>query len=89
VLARHGAAPKERARHLEAVGKRALAAGLLVDAARRNLDAHALASAEDLAARALRLAPAAASAPDARDVPAASLAEQGRWTQALDLDRSF
>jgi tetratricopeptide (TPR) repeat protein len=89
VLARHGAPPEEQARHLEAVGEPALAAGLLVEAARRNLDAHALASAEDLAARALQLGPDAVSAADARDVLAASLAAQGRWTEALDLDRQL
>jgi DNA-binding CsgD family transcriptional regulator len=88
-LARHGAAPEERAHHLEAVGERELAAGLLVQAARWSLDAHALASAEELAARALRLAPAASSATDARDVLAASLAGQGRWSEALDLDRQL
>jgi tetratricopeptide (TPR) repeat protein len=89
VLARHGAAPEEQARHLEAVGERALAAGLLVEAARRHLDAHALASAEELAARALQLGPDAVCTADARDVLAASLAAQGRWTEALDLDRQL
>jgi DNA-binding CsgD family transcriptional regulator/tetratricopeptide (TPR) repeat protein len=88
-LERHGAAPEERAHHLEAVGERESAAGLLVQAARSSLDAHALASAGDLASRALRLAPAARSAADAREVLAASLAGQGRWSEALDLDRQL
>jgi tetratricopeptide (TPR) repeat protein len=66
-----------------------LAAALLVQAARRSLDGHALASAEELAARALRLAPTGTSADDAREVLAASLAGQGRWSEALDLDRQL
>lgn len=66
-----------------------MAAALLVQAARRSLDGHALASAEELAARALRLAPTGTSADDAREVLAASLAGQGRWSEALDLDRQL
>ena len=89
VLARHNAAPEERARHVEAVGERGPAAVLLVEAARRSLKAHALASAEDLAARAVRLAPDANTAAEARNLLAASLAEQGRWAEALEHDRAL
>lgn len=49
--------------------------------------AHALSSAEDLAARAVGLAPDANTAADARDLLAASLAAQGRWAEALEQDR--
>jgi DNA-binding CsgD family transcriptional regulator/tetratricopeptide (TPR) repeat protein len=89
VLARHDAAPEEQARHLEAVGEHPQASVLLVEAAKQRLRVHALPSAEALAAHALRLAPGAGIAGDAREVLAASLAAQGRWTEALESDREL
>jgi DNA-binding NarL/FixJ family response regulator len=88
-LQRSGAAPEERAAHLEAVGERASAAALLVQASRHSLAAHALPTAEDLARRALALATDPPGRQDAQDALSAALSGQGRWTESLELDRQL
>jgi DNA-binding NarL/FixJ family response regulator len=86
-LRRSGAVPEEQAAHLEAVGERASAAALLVQASRHSLAGQALPTAEALARRALALAVDVPGRDDAQDVLSAALSGQGRWIESLELDR--
>jgi DNA-binding NarL/FixJ family response regulator len=86
-LKRSDAVPEEQAAHLEAVGERATAAALLVQASRHSLAGQALPTAEELARRALTLATDAPGRDDAQDVLSAALSGQGRWIESLELDR--
>ena len=74
--------------HLLAVGAEDQAASLLTAAADARLREHALLGAERLARAALDHAPTAAAQCDASDALARSLAAQGRWADALDVDRA-
>ena len=77
---------ERRARHLIAVGAHDDAAALLTAAALARLDEHALLGAERLARSALELARTSATGASAADALAQSLAAQGRWLAALEVD---
>ena len=82
-----GAADGRRAAHLAAAGEHDEAAGLFAAAAIRELDAHALLSAERLARQAAGQARSAAARTAVADTLAAVLAAQGRWSEALAVDQ--
>jgi DNA-binding CsgD family transcriptional regulator len=79
---------ERRARHLAAIGEDDAAAEALIEAATANLGSHALLRAAALAARASELAISPATRDRADDARAATLAAQGRWSDALALDRA-
>jgi hypothetical protein len=79
---------ERRAHHLLAAGAEDQAASLLTAAADARLREHALLGAERLARAALDHAATAAAQCDASDALARSLAAQGRWADALDVDRA-
>ena len=73
--------------HLQAVGEHDRAARALVDAAVVAQERHATMRAESLAARAGELALDASAVDAADDARADALAAQGRWGEALEVDR--
>src|SRR5204863_1118112 len=79
---------ERRAHHLVAVGANDDAAGLLARAADVRLHEHALLGAERLARTACELARDLATRSAAADALAASLAAQGRWSEALEVDEA-
>ena len=79
---------ERRAHHLIHVGEDDDAAALLATAADIRVDEHALLNAEALAQRAFDLARAPATRASAADARARALAAQGRWLEALDVDRA-
>lgn len=79
---------ERQAHHLLAVGERDAAALLLARAAQARVGEHALLGAERLARSALELASTEETRGAAADALAASLAAQGRWSDALDVDAS-
>jgi DNA-binding CsgD family transcriptional regulator/tetratricopeptide (TPR) repeat protein len=81
-------ARQRRAAHLQAAGDDEAAAAAYVDAARHEVERHALLSAEQLARRASALAPTDAGRCDAADALATVLAAMGRWNEALEVDET-
>jgi DNA-binding NarL/FixJ family response regulator len=79
---------ERRAQHLLAVGDHDGASRLLTTAADARLGEHALLGSERLARSALDHARAAATRAAAADALARSLAAQGRWSEALEVDAS-
>lgn len=77
---------ERRAHHLIAVGDDDDAARVLAAAADVRLDEHALLGAERLARKASELSRTAGTRTEAADALARSLAAQGRWSEALDVD---
>jgi DNA-binding CsgD family transcriptional regulator/tetratricopeptide (TPR) repeat protein len=77
---------ERRARHLIAIGSRDDAAVALAAAAERWRQDHALLAAERAARAAQGLAGTTATRAVAADALARTLASQGRWSEALDLD---
>jgi DNA-binding CsgD family transcriptional regulator/tetratricopeptide (TPR) repeat protein/RecA/RadA recombinase len=89
-LARMGSEPdvlERRARHLLSVGDVDEAAALFTEAARALLARHALLGAEQHAASAADLAEDPTRRAAALDMLAAAVSAQGRWLEALELDR--
>jgi DNA-binding CsgD family transcriptional regulator len=78
---------ERRAWHLAAIGEDDAAAAALLDAATTSLRRHALLRADALASRASELAASPATRDRAADARAEALAAQGRWSDALALDR--
>jgi DNA-binding NarL/FixJ family response regulator len=79
---------ERRALHLAAVGEDDAASLLLARAATVRVDEHALLGAERLAHRARDLARTPATRAAATDALARALTAQGRWAEALDVDRA-
>ena len=79
---------ERRAHHLAAVGEDDDAAGLLTAAAGARLRQHALLGAERLARRALDLSRTPGTQSASADALAQSLAAQGRWSEALEIDEA-
>ncbi len=77
---------ERRARHLTAVNERDEAAGALASAAERRLDEYALLAAEQAARAAVELAHSPPTKAMAVDALSRTLAAQGRWADALQLD---
>jgi DNA-binding CsgD family transcriptional regulator len=77
---------ERRAVHLRAVGATDEAALALVDAASAHVGTHASLPAEHAARSAVALAVSTSARVGAADALARSLATQGRWSEALDLD---
>jgi DNA-binding NarL/FixJ family response regulator len=84
---------ERRARHLELAGDGDAAAAVFTEAAEAHVAEHALSTAEAAARRACALGTGPAVRARAADVLARTLALQGRWADALELDedaeRSF
>ena len=79
---------ERRAHHLSAVGAHDEAATALTAAAERSLDDHALLAAERVARAARDAARTPSIRAAAADALARSLASQGRWSDALELDEA-
>jgi DNA-binding CsgD family transcriptional regulator/tetratricopeptide (TPR) repeat protein len=79
---------ERRAHHLVHVGEHDEAAMLLASAAEIRVDEHALLNAEAIAQRAFDLARSPVTRAAASDARARALAAQGRWSEALDVDRA-